>query len=109
MRSDGSIYFTDPYYGRMPGFGVERPRELGFQGVFRVPPHGGELQLVVDRDLFEQPNGLCFSPDEKLLYVNDSAKKLIRAFTSRPTDRCRASVCSQERSSHHRRAAVPMG
>jgi gluconolactonase len=84
VRSDGSIYFTDPHYGRMPGFGVERPRELGFQGVYRVPPHGGELQLVVDRDLFEQPNGLCLSPDEKLLYVNDSAKKLIRAFNVTP-------------------------
>jgi gluconolactonase len=80
VQSDGSIYFTDPWYGRMPGFGVERPRELGFQGVYRAPPDGGGLQLVVDRDLFEQPNGLCFSHDEKLLYVNDSAKKLIRVF-----------------------------
>src|ERR1700723_2585656 len=80
VRSDGSIYFSDPWYGRMPVFGVERPRQLGFQGVYRLPPEGGDLQLVVDRDLFEQPNGLCLSPDEKLLYVNDSAKKLIRAF-----------------------------
>jgi gluconolactonase len=79
VRSDGSIYFTDPWYGRMPGFGVERPRELGFQGVYRLAKDGG-LQLLVDRDLFAQPNGLCFSPDEKTLYVNDSAKALIRAF-----------------------------
>src|ERR1700677_4927914 len=79
VRSDGSIYFTDPYYGRVPVFGVERSRELDFQAVYRVAPDGG-LQLVVDRDLFEQPNGLCLSPDERLLYVNDSAKKLIRAF-----------------------------
>src|ERR1700722_3934392 len=77
--SDGSFYFTDPYYGRVPVFGVERPRELGFQAVYRVALDGG-LNLVVDRDLFEQPNGLCFSPDETLLYVNDSAKKLIRVF-----------------------------
>ena len=70
--------------GACPAFGVERPRELGFQGVYRVPPDGGDLQLVVDRDLFEQPNGLCLSPDEKLLYVNDSAKKLIRAFNVAP-------------------------
>jgi gluconolactonase len=80
VRSDGSIYFTDPVYGRMPGFGVERPRELGFQGVYRVPPGGGAPQLLVDRELFDQPNGLCFSPDEKLLYVNDSERNLIRAF-----------------------------
>jgi sugar lactone lactonase YvrE len=84
VRSDGSIYFTDPYYGRVPVFGVERPRELGFQAVYRVAPDGGDLNLAVDRDLFEQPNGLCLSPDEKLLYVNDSAKKLIRVFNVAP-------------------------
>ena len=80
VRSDGSIYFTDPYYGRMPVFGVERPRELGFQGVYRMAPGGGGPQLVVERDLFEQPNGLCLSPDETRLYVNDSARKLIHVF-----------------------------
>jgi gluconolactonase len=79
VRSDGSIYFTDPWYGRMPGFGVERPRQLGFQGVYRVTADGA-LTLLVDCDLFDQPNGLCFSPDEKTLYVNDSAKALIREF-----------------------------
>ena len=46
--SDGSIYFSDPWYGRMPGYGVERPRQLGFQGVYRVPPAGGAPQLLVD-------------------------------------------------------------
>jgi gluconolactonase len=80
VRADGSIYFSDPTYGRMPGFGVERPRQLGFQGVYRVAPNGGGPQLVVDRDLFSQPNGLCLSPDESRLYVNDSATKLIRVF-----------------------------
>ena len=80
VRSDGSIYFSDPWYGRMPGFGVERPRQLGFQGVYRVPPGGGAPQLMVERRLFDQPNGLCFSPDEKLLYVNDTAQTLIRVF-----------------------------
>jgi gluconolactonase len=80
VRSDGSIYFSDPWYGRMPGFGVERPRQLGFQGVYRVPPTGGGPLLVVSRDVFEQPNGLCFSPDEKKLYVDDTARALIRVF-----------------------------
>ena len=71
-RSDGSIYFSDPNYGRWDhAVGVKRPFELGFQGVFRVPNSGGELQLVVERDAFEQPNGLCFSPDESVLYIND--------------------------------------
>jgi gluconolactonase len=80
VRSDGSIYFSDPWYGRMPVYGVERPRQLGFQGVYRVPPGGGEPQLVVERNLFDQPNGLCFSPDERQLYVNDTVRCLIRVF-----------------------------
>jgi gluconolactonase len=80
VRSDGSIYFSDPWYGRMPVYGVERPRQLGFQGVYRVPVGGGDPQLVVARHLFEQPNGLCFSPDERQLYVNDTERALIRVF-----------------------------
>ena len=79
VRSDGSITFTDPWYGRMPGFGVARPCQLGFQGVYRVGTDGA-LNLLVERDLFDQPNGLCFSPDEKKLYVNDSEAALIRVF-----------------------------
>src|SRR5690606_31620587 len=84
-RSDGSIYFTDPWYGRMPGFGVERPRELGWQGVFRIPPGqlGGDPQLLVERYTFSQPNGLCFSPDETLLYINDTEQANIRVFEMR--------------------------
>jgi gluconolactonase len=80
VRSDGSIYFSDPWYGRMPVYGVERPRQLGFQGVYRLPPGGGAPQLLVDRARFEQPNGLCFSPDEKLLYVNDTVTCMIWVF-----------------------------
>jgi len=76
---DGSIYFTDPTYGRMPGFGVERPQQLDFQGVYRIATDG-TLHLVVERGLFTQPNGLCFSPDEKLLYVNDTEQTNIRVF-----------------------------
>src|SRR5206468_12549811 len=69
VKSDGSIWFSDPWYGRFPGFGIERERELGWQGVFRIPAGGGqdELELVVDKDEFDMPNGLCFSPDESLL------------------------------------------
>jgi len=78
VASDGGIYFSDPTYGRMPGFGVEREQELTFQGVYRVPPSAGELQLLADD--YEQPNGLCFSPDESLLYINDSPRALIRVY-----------------------------
>jgi gluconolactonase len=71
-RSDGSVYFSDPNYGRWDhAVGVGRKFELGFQGVFCVPPGGGEIEMVVAQDEFEQPNGLCFSPDESVLYIND--------------------------------------
>jgi gluconolactonase len=79
-KSDGSIYFSDPWYGRMPVFGEERERQLGFQGVYRIAPGGGEPELVVDEDEFEQPNGLCFSPDESLLYINDTPRAHIKVF-----------------------------
>jgi gluconolactonase len=78
VKSDGAIYFTDPTYGRMPGFGVERAQELDFQGVYRIAPGGGDPQLVVGD--FAQPNGLCFSVDESLLYVNDTDRAHIRVF-----------------------------
>jgi gluconolactonase len=72
VRSDGLVYFSDPNYGRWDhAVGVARKFELGFQGVFRVPLSGGEVELVVAEDEFEQPNGLCFSPDESTLYIND--------------------------------------
>jgi gluconolactonase len=82
VRSDGSIYFSDPWYGRFPGFGIERARELGWQGVFRIPPGGGqdELELVVSEDEHEMPNGLCFSPDESLLYINDTPRAHIKVW-----------------------------
>lgn len=82
-RSDGSIYFTDPNYGRWDvPVGVGRKCELDFQGVFRVPPGGGDCQLVVDRAEFEQPNGLCFSPGESVLYVDDRTD--VKAFDVAP-------------------------
>ena len=80
VKSDGSIWFSDPWYGRMPVFGIERKRELGWQGVFRLPPGGGDPQLVVEQDEYEQPNGLCFSPDESLLYINDTPKAWIKVY-----------------------------
>lgn len=83
VKSDGSIWFTDPWYGRMPGFGVERPRELGWQGVFRLPPNhrpGDEPELMVDRYTFNMPNGLTFCPTEDRLFVNDTEQANIRVY-----------------------------
>src|SRR5919109_1520901 len=82
VKSDGAIYFTDPTYGRMPGFGLEREQDLDFQGVYRIPAGGGALQLLVDD--FKQPNGLCFSPDELILYINDTDRAHIRVFDVGP-------------------------
>jgi gluconolactonase len=82
-RSDGTIYFSDPTFGRMPGFGLEREQDLSFQGVYRIPPGGGETQLAVGENEYEQPNGLCFSPDESLMYINDTTRALIRLYDVR--------------------------
>jgi gluconolactonase len=82
VRSDGSVYFTDPIYGRRPFNGIERPFQLAFCGVYRIPPGGGDLQLVAND--FGQPNGLCFSVDESLLYVDDTPRAHIRVFRVRP-------------------------
>lgn len=78
VARDKSIYFSDPTYGRMPVFGRERKQDLSFQGVYRVQPSGQGVQCLVND--FEQPNGLCFSPDESLLYINDSPRGHIRVF-----------------------------
>jgi gluconolactonase len=80
--ADGSIYFTDPDYGRWNDYiGVQRSRDLDFRGVYRIPPQpDGEAQLLVDEREFDQPNGLCFSPDQALLYVNDSDRATIKVF-----------------------------
>lgn len=72
VKSDGSIYFTDPPYGIKP-----EQEELGFYGVYRLAPNG-KLTLLV-KDIF-RPNGIVFSPDEKRLYVNDSEQGYIRVF-----------------------------
>jgi len=82
VASDGSIIFTDPTYGRMPGFGLEREQDLDFQGVYRLPADGGDLQLLIDD--FKAPNGLCFSADESLLYINDTERAHIRVFDVGP-------------------------
>jgi gluconolactonase len=79
VRSDGSIYFTDPP-GALGSVGMEGDdvqRYLDYCGVYRISP-AGETTLVV-KDM-TYPNGLAFSPDEALLYVNDTREFLVRAF-----------------------------
>lgn len=92
VRSDGSTYFTDPPYGVQPARpGTVRPagwwtqpipgKEQPCHGVYRLAPDG-TLQLLVDD--FALPNGLAFSPDESILYIDDSAHKHLRALDVRP-------------------------
>ena len=78
VKSDGSIYFTDPPYGLSAAYGVESEKELDFQGVYRLSPNGDTLTLLVDD--FDRPNGICFSPDESILYINDTERMHVRAF-----------------------------
>lgn len=82
VKSDGSIYFTDPPYGLSAAYGVESEKELDFQGVYRLAPNGDTLTLLVDD--FDRPNGLCFSPDESILYINDTERMHVRAFDVQP-------------------------
>lgn len=88
-KSDGTLYFTDPPYG-LPKQDSDPTKQLQFSGVYRLPgalnhkpgapPNRDQLQLLV-KDL-PRPNGICFSPDEKYLYVNNSEpKKLWMRYT----------------------------
>jgi gluconolactonase len=78
VRSDGAIFFTDPPYGLR---NFTEGKELAFNGVYRIDPDGSLHLLASDFDL---PNGLAFSPDEKTLYVDDSAHFHIRKFDVSP-------------------------
>ncbi len=77
VKSDGAIYFTDP-----GGPAVPEQWDLTHTGVYRVSPDLGTLTLLVSD--FVVPNGLAFSPDESILYVNDSRRGHIRAFDMLP-------------------------
>jgi gluconolactonase len=83
VRSDGTVYWTDSAGGLViPGMvGEDLQRQLDIQGVFRLTP-SGEVKLVVEDTVY--PNGLCFNPDESILYVNDTRQALIRAFDVNP-------------------------
>jgi gluconolactonase len=67
VKSDGTIWFTDPSYGWLQGF---RPEPQAGDYVYRLDPVSGQLSVVADS--FDKPNGLAFSPDERVLYVGDS-------------------------------------
>jgi len=71
VKSDGSVWFSDPSYGILSDYeGYKAEQEQVSRNVYRLDPNTGELTVAVED--FLQPNGLCFSPDERLLYVADS-------------------------------------
>lgn len=72
VAADGAIWFTDPGFGISGNYesSAQRPFELP-TNVYRVDPHSGNAAVVADD--FIRPNGLAFSPDEKRLYITDSA------------------------------------
>ncbi len=73
VKSDGSIWFTDPDYGIMSDYeGFKSEMEQDGCNVFRVDPDTGRMEIVVDD--FVKPNGLAFSEDEKILYIADSGR-----------------------------------
>ncbi len=77
VNRDGRIWFTDPLYGREAQTGVAREPGLPFRGLFSLDPRG-RLELVADD--YDGPNGLCLSPDQTKLYVNDSERLHIRVY-----------------------------
>jgi gluconolactonase len=97
VKSDGSIYFTDPWTSPS----APQQWDLTFAGVYRLTPDLGTLTLLIDD--FIVPNGLAFSPDESVLYINDSRRRHIRAFDLLPngtlakqTDRIFADLGGEE-------------
>ncbi|MCG5215683.1 SMP-30/gluconolactonase/LRE family protein [Streptosporangium sp. KLBMP 9127] len=83
VRSDGSIWFTDPSYGIDSDYeGHRAESEIGGCHVYRADPATGEVRIVADD--FVRPNGLAFSLDERLLYIVDTRVNHIRAFEVTP-------------------------
>ena len=73
VKSDGSIYFTDP-----GGNAAPEEWDVTISGVYRVSPDLGSISLIID-DMV-RPNGLAFSPDESTLYVADTRRRHVRAY-----------------------------
>lgn len=82
VRSDGSIWFSDPDFGITSDYeGFRAAPEIGACNVYRIDPVTGDVRIVADG--FDGPNGLVFSPDERQLYVSDTRAAAIRVFDVR--------------------------
>ncbi len=97
VKSDGSIYFTDPWSSPL----APEQWDLPYSGVYRVTPDLGTITLLLDDMVF--PNGLAFSPDESVIYIDDFRRGHIRAFAlaangtlAKQTDRVFADLTGPE-------------
>ena len=72
VKSDGSVWFTDPGYGILMDYEGHRAEFELDTSVYRLDPESGDAAAVADD--FSKPNGLCFSPDESLLYIVDTGR-----------------------------------
>jgi gluconolactonase len=70
VKSDGTIWFTDPNYGLLTDYQGNRAEQELPPALYRLDPRDGSLRLMTDA--FVNPNGLCFSPDESVLYVSET-------------------------------------
>ena len=91
VKSDGSIWFTDPLYGISNDYEGGRQASEQPPAVYRFEPETGNIRIVADD--FDGPNGLAFSPDETRLYIAETGnqneqppRQYIRAFNIRPDD-----------------------
>jgi len=72
VKSDDSIWFTDPTYGTAGDHEGHRESSELPRNVYRIDPKGGHMTVVASD--FDEPNGLCFSPDEKKFYITDTGR-----------------------------------
>ena len=89
VKSDGSIWFTDPLYGISNDYEGGRQASEQPPAVYRLEPETGDIRIVADD--FDGPNGLAFSPDETRLYIAEtgnqtmpSPRQYIRVFNVGP-------------------------
>ena len=109
VARDGSIIFTDPTYGRMPGFGLEREQELDFQGVYRIPPAAASSSCSSTTS--RSRTGSASRPTSRCSTSTTPTARTSASSTSARATRSRTAACSPRTSATatSRRAASSTG